>query len=288
MHRSIAFRPLTLPNAVRNSAGDSGRVGPRAASRRKALGFTLIELLVVIAIIAMLVSILLPSLRQANEQAKNVMCITHQNSIYGALQLYAEDWQGMLIKDHNWRDSTQPGCPIVPYESSDHVTSWNQHLCSYPKKMLHEHPDCEYSVSTYWQAPRSYVESPEVFECPSADKVFDLSRHELEAWGLHHTMWWMDIQGGYGFNNRKAGWVWPRLWNVAQPAESYLFADSWCWAFDHVDASDRWYAARHGSKGDLVNIVFSDGHSIPHLEIEIEFVGGSYGVDVPWWYGTWD
>jgi len=255
--------------------------------KHKPPGFTLIELLVAIAIIAMLVSILLPSLAKARDQARDVICCKHQASIYGALQLYAEDWEGMLIRNHNWRDSTQPGCPIVT-DDGDHATSWNQHLCRYPRKTLHSHPDCEYDVSTYWQAPRIYIDSPAVFECPSSDKLYDLSRHESEAWGLHKTMWWMDIQGTYGFNNRKAGWAWPRLWDVAQPSESYLFADSWCWAFDHVDMEDRWYAERHGSRYDLVNITFSDGHCAGHTEVEIEIVTGRYRMDVPWWYGTWD
>jgi prepilin-type N-terminal cleavage/methylation domain-containing protein len=51
-------------------------------------GFTLIELLVVIAIIALLVSILLPSLSRARELAKRAVCMANLNGIGKAMGLY--------------------------------------------------------------------------------------------------------------------------------------------------------------------------------------------------------
>ena len=55
---------------------------------RRSKGFTLIELLVVIAIIALLVSILLPSLNRARELAKRVSCAANLNGVGKALALY--------------------------------------------------------------------------------------------------------------------------------------------------------------------------------------------------------
>ena len=54
--------------------------------------FTLIELLVVVSIIALLVSILLPALAKAREQAKRTVCLTNHKSIATALIEYAADW----------------------------------------------------------------------------------------------------------------------------------------------------------------------------------------------------
>lgn len=58
--------------------------------------FTLIELLVVISIVALLISLLLPALRQARETAKAAECLTVQRSLSQALLVYATDHKNLM------------------------------------------------------------------------------------------------------------------------------------------------------------------------------------------------
>ncbi len=69
----------------------------RHGSRQPA-GFTLIELLVVIGIIALLLSILLPSLGKSREAARRVKCLANLRGIGNGLELYMQqEGKGILL-----------------------------------------------------------------------------------------------------------------------------------------------------------------------------------------------
>ena len=99
---------------------------PCSGSRK---AFTLVELMVVVAIIALLISILLPSLAKAREQAYQVKCASNLKSIWLGIFYYAEDkanGNGYLVQLSNqWAAASAsqiyPGAywpyQILPYVS---------------------------------------------------------------------------------------------------------------------------------------------------------------------------
>jgi prepilin-type N-terminal cleavage/methylation domain-containing protein len=92
--------------------------------KRRKYGFTLIELLVVIAIIALLVSILLPALNQAREQAKMAVCAVHVSGIGKAVTMYINDSKDQL---------PNPGvCRNDKSRTAQSALGFNNQHCSNP------------------------------------------------------------------------------------------------------------------------------------------------------------
>jgi prepilin-type N-terminal cleavage/methylation domain-containing protein/prepilin-type processing-associated H-X9-DG protein len=79
--------------------------------RRKAQGFTLVELMMSIGIIAMLVSILLPAVNRAREQANQVACLSNLRQLAAAFIMYTQEDGGWLPRDAHYTASTLPESP---------------------------------------------------------------------------------------------------------------------------------------------------------------------------------
>ncbi len=70
------------------------RTFPLPASAR---GFSLVEMLLVVALIALLISLMLPSLSRARENARRASCGVHQRQLAGGVLSYASSNRGFLI-----------------------------------------------------------------------------------------------------------------------------------------------------------------------------------------------
>ena len=78
---------------------------------KKTRAFTLIELLVVIAIIALLLAILMPSLKKARDQARGVVCKSNLSQWGKIFYLYAYDNDSKFMV---WKQSSAPGGQMTP------------------------------------------------------------------------------------------------------------------------------------------------------------------------------
>jgi prepilin-type N-terminal cleavage/methylation domain-containing protein len=148
-------------------------------------GFTLVELLVVIAIIALLISVLLPSLNKARKAAKDLACMSNLRQIGIALTMYQQANNGLCPNGTDWYSW-----------SWDNNWCWDEKLQPYLSKVI--------TISeTTPTGPQSGPGSPPpgysrwilgspVFTCPAATN-YQMSRSDSDA-PANRTF------RGYGYN----------------------------------------------------------------------------------------
>lgn len=138
-------------NNGRLSSGSQRRVFSASA-------FTLIELLVVVAIIALLISILLPSLMGARESARAVICLSNLSQFGRGVSMYATDQKGSL-----------PG-PV--HNPVYHETARLQHLEYENPANLYWKVNLPYYVQKYLgDRSNSATLVDAVATCPSVDRI---------------------------------------------------------------------------------------------------------------------
>lgn len=90
--------------------------------------FTLIELLVVISVIALLISLLLPTLAKSRETARQLKCWSNEHGIVAAMVLYAGDYKDIPPRP-NWElaGDRVPGWLYVPPAPGAGQWRWETH-----------------------------------------------------------------------------------------------------------------------------------------------------------------
>ena len=106
--------------------GKTGWRSRRAPSRpHPACGFTLVELLVVVSIIALLIAILLPSLRRARDQSKLTACVAHMRGNGEAAFAFTTEYgRFQLVSDEVGIASADPDRRRYAYGDGGELLSW--------------------------------------------------------------------------------------------------------------------------------------------------------------------
>ena len=230
----------------------------RFISGRSRIGFTLIELLVVIAIIALLVSILLPSLNKAKELAKQVVCASGEKSIGLAINMYMSDYGVYPIGDCKVLDENG----VEWWSSTIPYSAFEVNIPNYDGRWL--------TNTTLGE----YIDDLGVFRCPSYEPQSGNEEWNQSSYAYNAVYLGRRRGGhiGHFLPNKDAPAVNPE--DILNPAETVCVVESVAaWV---MSPPGHTYYIKHGGvywwhpygarwdHNDGMNVLFADGHVFWH------------------------
>ncbi len=179
---------MTQSFSNKRRASHPGRTSPARAARTSCAGFTLIELLVVIGIIAVLAAILFPVFATVRGKARQTACVSNLRQIGMAVQMYAQDYDGLAPYAADASDKAVPGM-------WDSQPNCQAKINAMP--WLHYHQNKSKPGPNNWEdgALDSYLKSHDMWKCAGdtgfdyLDNNFDPNTGNLRAMPARPTMY---------------------------------------------------------------------------------------------------
>jgi prepilin-type N-terminal cleavage/methylation domain-containing protein/prepilin-type processing-associated H-X9-DG protein len=253
--------------------------------RKRFKAFTLIELLVVIAIIALLISILLPSLSRARELSKRLVCGSNTKGIGTSAKIYAnENQEKWMIPPFKRAQINTGGIdylaastnPTIGTEQPGEVGfERNRESRSETATAVTQGSTALSVTRAYWMMVRSGDITVKQFVCPSAgdsedptenlDLYYDFTQYSNISYGYLVPFGQRDTQPREGMDNRqvlaadKGPYYTPNFnpepWNTAEGIKIALESSPKEWR--------KYNSANHGggSNGEGQNALYADGHA---------------------------
>lgn len=211
----------------------------RSLKMGKKRAFTLIELLVVIAIIALLLSILMPSLRRAKEAGKRAQCLFNVKSLTAGMLMYVPDFDNQF--PNAWTELNGNGW----------ILSIPDHYNTPEKASKEEQLDAIRGGLLF-----PYLNSTSVYRCPVARK------NEFRTYSMTHALNGIPLTETYSGTTK----ILKKITEIRTTSNRIVFLDDYitdydaCWMI--FNDQTRWWNTtpiRHGSGGNVFS--FADGHS---------------------------
>ncbi len=256
-------------------------------------GFTLVELLVVIGIIALLVSILLPTLGKAREYAKTVQCLSNFRQIGQAANLYAAQYKGYTVPGYAQVGQVVAGNGQAPdaenyatvlvngrFINAPNVTSLadaggKTNSAFFCPSGLDDFVGFQWSTTSGTASPTPNGRQDMLGSRPWRT-ISKSTGIIVDTWyGINATLDNFDTAKPPcrrlpGVGNSRNPWELPKLGGIRKPSDMVMLFDG---LFINLYFDSDRISARHG-KRTQTNLLFFDGHA---ATVQTKTLPGGYG-----------